>query len=182
MSFVSVNLQGGAALQAKLTGIKQATVTRIMKKAVTFGFAPTLTAAKVNALTMVGNKMGDLLAKFLTVVPFKKRRKGQIGYHLVIDRAGNQYFVDTTKKGERQYIPAAIEYGHVKRNAEIEYSAMAIFSKKERKKQRKKYAVKTGQFVAAIPFMRRATDSNLKKAPAIMGEVIRRELKKYEVA
>jgi hypothetical protein len=80
-----------------------------------------LQAAKQNARSMVGGKMGDLLSRFLTVRVWGKR--GKKGASVQIDETANDIFVEyssgsssdiNTKKtsGKRYYIPYAIEYGH----------------------------------------------------------------------
>lgn len=169
MSYIRIKLDGADEVRAKLEKIASKTVNKIMDDALYEGLLPVLQQSKANAMTMVKGEMGTKLRDNLILLKNRAKR-GLRGFRVAISNNGNSDFVHITKKGERQYIPMAIEYGHVKRGAAIDYRFKDIFNRKAARKTR---AQEQGGFVAAIPFMRNASDQELKNAPGIMGDVIR---------
>jgi hypothetical protein len=112
---------------------------------------------------MVGGEMGNMLAGDILVKKFKKKRRGMTGVSVLIRELGDgpYSYVHITEDNYRNYIPAAIEYGHVL--APWGHSPRSFFniSAKSYKKMSKKYKTSLYgmRFVAPIPFMRNASDS-----------------------
>ncbi len=126
-------ITGAEEIEAKLKALERKVSKKIVRSAVRAGAKPMLKGAKNNSKVMVGGEMGSLLARNLQTRGFKRQRKGQFGV-FTATKTGDDVpeFVDVAKSGQRNYIPAAIEYGHVDR---------------------------AGGFVPAIPFMRNAFDT-----------------------
>ena len=157
---IEMNLEGGKELERMLLALETKVARKVVRKGVRKGLKPTLTAAKSNALSMMGSDPKDkdevsmrrLLNKNIVLRAAKKQRKGSYMMRVQL-RPEVDEFVGFTKGshtdlrtrklvGTRHYIPAAIEYGHG--NA------------------------------AAVPFMRTAADANLKKAvPILRNEMVR---------
>lgn len=108
----NVVLKGDRELERKLRRLENKVAKKIVRKAVKKALLPVKRAAKANASAMVGGEMGGLLRKALIIRPFKKQRSGSFGAQVML-KGGVIEFVHITQAGERQYIPAAIEYGHV---------------------------------------------------------------------
>ena len=130
---------GFSELEKKLTMMLPATAKKVVRRAVRKGAKPVQKAARENASSMVGGEMGTLLKKHLIVRAFKKQRRRQFGVQVRL-RPDVAEFIDISKEGKRNYIPSAIEFGHVG----------------------------PGGFVGAIPFMRNASDTQLANAAAII--------------
>lgn len=77
-----------------------------------------LKRVKSNARSMIGGKMGRLIAKNLKYKGYKKQKKGQYAGFIGVSAKGNADFVvmgkglDDKGKPKRHYIPNAIEFGH----------------------------------------------------------------------
>lgn len=154
---IDVVLEGGKELERKLLALEKKTAKKVVRKAVREGLKPTHKAAKSNAKTMVGGNMGGLISKALVLRAFKKQKRGS--YAMTVrtrseKEGGPKEFVHITKDGKRQFIPAAIEWGHAKPG-----------------RGGKKGAPKD---VPAIPFMRNASDANLKKGEKIFVREVKR--------
>ena len=115
---IGLRIEGGKELEQKLLNIERKTAKKVVRKAVREGQKPTLAKAKSNAKTMIKSgsgeglgSMGSLIANNLKIIGGKQRR-GSYRLSVGISSKANDIFVDTTKKGKRNYIPAAIEYGH----------------------------------------------------------------------
>jgi len=146
---INVNVEGGKELERKLKALERKTAKKVVRKAVRKSLAPVLKAGKANAKTMIGGEMGPLIARHLALRAFKKQRRGSYAMTCRI-KTGKEgtpaEFVHITKEGKRYFIPAAIEYGH------------ALPGRGGAKHKD----------VAAIPFMRTASDAELPKAKNLM--------------
>lgn len=136
---MTIREKGFAKLETKLTKLLPATAKKVVRKAVRKGAKPVQKAGRENAVSMVGGEMGALLKKHLIIRAFKKQRRGQFGVQVRL-RPEVAEFVEVSKDGKRNYIPSAIEYGHIS----------------------------AGGFVGPIPFMRTASDTQLANAAAII--------------
>lgn len=83
---------------------------KIVRKSVRAGQKPTLVRAKSNANSMVGGQMGALIAKKTKIKGPKRQKRGQYSLGVVV--TADDAFFEISKAGDRNYIPAAIEYGH----------------------------------------------------------------------
>jgi hypothetical protein len=101
--------------------------------------------------------MGGLISKALVLRAFKRQRRGSYAM-TVRTKSGPKEFVHITKDGRRYFVPAAIEYGHARAG-----------------RGGKKNAPKD---VAAIPFMRTASDMNLKKGEKIFAREAKRGIER----
>lgn len=117
---ISMNITGGRELERKLLNIERKVAKKIVRKAVRVAQKPTLLAAKASAKSMIRPRvgeagelgaMGSLIANNLKIISPKQRR-GSYRLSVGIDSKANDIFVDISKTGKRNYIPAAIEYGH----------------------------------------------------------------------
>lgn len=113
MSFASVTLEGGPALQIKLQNLAIKTQRKLVRQAVRAGTKVMLPVAKANARQMVGGNMGSVIASALQIRAMKSQRPGQYALKIQHSKNYDDQLVSTTQAGERQYIPNAIEYGHV---------------------------------------------------------------------
>jgi hypothetical protein len=131
-----MTIQGAAELHELLKNTERRVRTKAAKRAVKAGGRVVKSHAEDLALFNVGGEMGALLAENLQLAPYKKPPRGSTGLYLRL-KPGVIPFVHVTQDGTRQYVPHAIEYGHVS---------------------------PSGAFVAAIPFMRPAVDQRRKHA------------------
>lgn len=109
---LSMTLSGDKALERKLRKLPNTVAKKVVRSAVRKGAKPILAAAKANAAGMVGGQMGSLLRRFLTIRAFRRQRRGSYGVRVDVNEKGDEYFIDVSKSGKRNWIPAAIEYGH----------------------------------------------------------------------
>lgn len=154
-----MTLEGGKETERKLKALERKVAKKIVRKGVREGLKPTHKAAKSNAKSMVGGEMGALLKKNIILRRFKKQRRGSYAMAVRIkseSEGAPQEFVHKTKDGERYYIPAAIEFGH---------AAPGRGGGKNPPKD-----------MPAIPFMRNASDANLKKGVGIFSQVVGKEI------
>lgn len=131
MPMISLQLEGGAALEKKLLALERNVAKKIVRKAVRAGAKPVLAAIKASSRSMVGGSMGALIAKNLQTRGFKKQKRGQFGVATRF-KPDIPEFVEVSADGQRNFIPADIEFGHEDR---------------------------AGGQVPAIPFMRSAFDA-----------------------
>lgn len=106
-------IEGAKELDRKLLALERKTAKKVIRSAVRKGSKVIVNAVKVNVVNMVGGSMGLLLRKNVIVRAFKKQKKGSFGVRTML-RPEVDEFVHITKNNVRQYIPAAIEYGHDK--------------------------------------------------------------------
>lgn len=104
-------VEGAKELERKFLALERKTAKKIVRSAVRKGSKVIVNTVKVNAVNMVGGSMGTLLRKNVIVRAFKKQKKGSFGVRTML-RPEVDEFVHITKNNVRQYIPAAIEYGH----------------------------------------------------------------------
>jgi len=106
---LSVELKGAEELRKALAGLGGAGARRVARTAIRKGAKKTLAAAKANARTEVGGEMGSLIAKYIKIVPFSRQVARRVaGMSIMVSKDGNEHFVVG-----KNYIPAALEYGHV---------------------------------------------------------------------
>ena len=129
---IEMTLEGGKELEAKLTALERKVGVKIARESVREAIKMILMPAKANALSMVGGKMGAIIARALQIrvgTYHGKRRRGQYYMKIQHNPKYNDVFVHESegsltrpqgKRGyqlsRRTYIPAAIEYGHVTAN------------------------------------------------------------------
>ena len=131
MTVFDIKIEGVALLEKKLLALERKIGRKIVRKAVRAGAKPMLAATKANANSMVGGEMGNLIARNLQPRAFKKQRRGQYGVATRL-KTDVPEFIEESKAGRRNYIPSAIEFGHIDR---------------------------AGGFVPAIPYIRVSFDS-----------------------
>ena len=136
----SINVTGAKELEAALGGFERKVSQKVVGKALRTGANIIKDKQRSNAPAMVGGDMGGQLAKAIKVKAGKPRRYSHL-FRVWIDPK-TEGLVVTSKDGTRNYIPAAIEYGHAAPDD-----------------------AKGTKVVAAIPFMRDGYDSkkNLSK-------------------
>ena len=106
------DITGDKELMAKLDSLPNKIEKRVIRQAARVTQKLLVPVVRANANSMVGGKMGALLAKTVQVRAAKKQRKGQYTI-LVLHKKGVPEFVSTTKSDKRHYIPAAVAYGHL---------------------------------------------------------------------
>lgn len=150
-----IDIDGDKRLEKSLLGLERKAAKKIVKGAVRKGGNVVMKKARINSKSMVGGKMGRLLARNIILRKYKKQRKSQFSMFVAM-KAGVSEFVYKAKKRSKYpdmttYIPAAIEAGHV---------------------------TGQGQAVPAKPFMRNAYQATGKTAQRIIVMEIRDEVKK----
>jgi hypothetical protein len=109
---ISMTLEGGKELEAKLLSLERKVGKAIVRKAVRNGAKVMLPVAKSNANSIGGGEMGAIISRALQVRAMKKQRPGQYAVKIQHSEKYNDQLVHITKDGRRHYIPNAIEYGH----------------------------------------------------------------------
>lgn len=104
-------LAGGKELNAKLLRIERKVAKQVVKKAVRAATKPMIKAGRSNARSMIGGTMGGLIAKNIKAIVFKFQRSGSWGMQVGM-KPDVPELEDFTSDGKKNYIPAAIEYGH----------------------------------------------------------------------
>lgn len=116
----TIVLEGASQLRVKLDALPEKVQRRAVRESVRSALKLYLNAAKRNARSVVGGKMGALLASTLYLKASKRTRRAYYGM-LALFHTGRQQsggLVWTSKKGKRSFIPAAIEYGHGRHKAQ----------------------------------------------------------------
>lgn len=98
-------------LDAMLGRLPQAAAKRIVRKAVKRGAAGVRKAARTNARAMVGGAMGHAISKSIATGSGKAVRGG-FSVRVGPRSEDNERFATVSAAGRRNYIPAALEYGH----------------------------------------------------------------------
>ena len=111
-----MEVQGLKELEKKFRNMEQKVAKKIVRSAVTKALKPTLKRAKSNALSMIGGEEGAKIADALKTKAVNKQQRGYYQKQVCIDPNKSDEFVDVSSEGKRNYIPAAIEYGHVNRD------------------------------------------------------------------
>lgn len=111
---VSMHLDGAARLEQQLVALGKKAAGKVMRPATRAGAKAILPVAKANAQAMIGGEMGGIIADSLTVRVLKsgQRRRNEVGHQVVISQKHEEQLVVISKAGRRNYIPAAIEFGH----------------------------------------------------------------------
>jgi len=109
---ISMILEGGKELEAKLIGLERKVAKKIVRSAVRAGSKPILAAAKSNAQSVVGGTMGGVISRVLQVRAMKKQRRGQYAVRIQHGEKADDVLIQVSASGKRAYIPNAIEYGH----------------------------------------------------------------------
>ena len=122
MANTSMTLDGFEGLDKKLNNLEKKVGKKIVRTATREAAKVTLKQVKSNAGTMVGGKMGALLAKFAKVIVFKHQRRGSYGVQIGMKPNVQQFdywpvgassnLSNRKSTGKKSYIPAAIEHGH----------------------------------------------------------------------
>ncbi|KPK67834.1 MAG: hypothetical protein AMJ84_12265 [Acidithiobacillales bacterium SM23_46] len=149
---MQMTLEGGKELERKLTSLERKVAKKIVRQAVRAGLRPTLAAAKDNARSNIGGKMGALIARHTVLRARKKQRRGS--YSMAVrtkseSEGAPAEFLGETKEGARYYIPAALEFGH-----------------------RTPFGPQ-GHKVGARPFMRPAADTTREQSIRLVSETLR---------
>jgi hypothetical protein len=167
MSDVEIKVEGAEQIIKRFAQMAQKDVGVITKKALKSGGKITLEKTKENANTMVGGEMGKTLSRYLGLRFMARMYRGFYGIKCEISNRANDIFVYTSKKGNRSYIPTAIEYGHAGPNTTT--------GKRTAKHIRE---IAKQKVAAPIPFMRHAADETKKQAQRKAIEIIKSELEK----
>lgn len=145
---IKMQVKNAQAVQNALNAFEKKIAKKIVRTGVRASWTPLLKRAKENARSKVGGDMGKLIARSLQLRAFKKQKRSQYGM-LVRIKKGVDEFVVVSKSGQRNFIPAAIEYGHA-----FPYHG-------------KGPGGGAPKDVAAISYLRSALDITLPKAPMI---------------
>ena len=168
--YFDVTMTGGEAIDKALKGLEPKIAKKLVRQSLKKALEPIKALAIINAATIVGGVMGSLLQQYMEVRPFRRQRKGQYGAMVRIKNTGMWPFVHITKAGVREYIPAAIEYGHAAPYQGAGHlDAATEIGKIDRQIE--------PRAVPARPFMRPAFEGGREQAEKILGEEIRSELK-----
>ena len=109
----TVELKGAEQLNRALEQLGGAGARKVARSAIRKGAKPIQASAKSNARSIVGGSLGAALAKYVKIKAFSRSVARRVpGVSVLVDAAGNDEFVVTSKAGRRNYIPSAIEYGH----------------------------------------------------------------------
>ena len=139
MAYFEITVIGAKELERKLSMLPINVAKKHVRTAVREGAKIIQAEEHAMAMSMVGGEMGGMIANALKVRAARTKRRGSYGVNVIIDPNKNDVFVDVSKSGVRNYIPAAIEYGHI---------------------------TASGGRVAAIPFGRTAFDNKKTSASA----------------
>ena len=178
-----MQIEGAKELQAKLDTLTHTEEKGVFRTALRDAQKLMQSLAKADARTFVGGAMGAAIAKNIIVRAFKKRRKYSVGNNVMSNPAwvepshktGSPDVHDTSpiyitqSTGLRQYIPAAIEYGHVVRTGKT-----GGLTKGQRKRAGffKGIGLSRQRWVAPIPYMRQASSMSEQPRFRILAEKI----------
>jgi len=109
---ISMTLEGGKELEAKLIGLERKVAKKIVRSAVRAGSKPILAAAKSNAQSVVGGTMGGVISRVLQVRAPKEQERGRYAVRIQHGQKADDVLIQISASGKRAYIPNAIEYGH----------------------------------------------------------------------
>lgn len=103
-----VNVTGAKEIEKQLANLEKKTAKKFVRKSCREGAKSVHPRVSSNAITMVGGKMGNLIARNYRIRTAKKIAKKPGLYAVALEpKPGVPKFVD-----KNNYIPAAIEYGH----------------------------------------------------------------------
>ena len=155
---IQMQIQNAQAVQNALNKFSLKISQKVVKQGVRAAWNPLLKRAKANARALdrgrtkqkKSKRMGHLIAVALILQPFKRQRPNQYGMKVWLNpKKAGQFIVDSPRTGNRNFIPAAIEYGHAFPGRGAGPGGGAP------------------KDVAAKPFMRPALDVTLPNAPKI---------------
>ena len=139
MSLFQMEVTGAKELERKMSMLPIKVAKKHVRKAVREGAKIIQTEVKAKANSMVGGEMGGMIAGAIVVRAARKQRRGSYAVNSMIDPKKADVFIDVSKSGTRNYIPSAIEYGHITasggRVAAISFGRTAFESKKARAAQ-----------------------------------------------
>lgn len=144
----SIDIRGLKELDRKLRSLDKRVKRKLVRTAVKKGAGVIRDRAQSNAVSMVGGEMGSLIAKNLKVKVFRKQKRGSYGV-AVRTKSNEVGFIWITQDGTREFIPAAIEFGHFGG-----------------------WQQDSPTFVPAIPFVRTAFDSKVKASERTIARVL----------
>lgn len=151
---IDFQIQGDAELLKAIEELPPKVTKKFAREAVQESIPIIVKQVRSNARTMVGGELGRQMAE--AYIPDKMRSmRDAAGAKGHFDPASNSLFVHITKAGNRQYIPNAVEYGHVIAKKGMGQSKIAsnTFGKWAKSIERK-----GATRVAPIPFIRRAVN------------------------
>ena len=131
-----MELKGLNKLEKKLSNIENKVAKKIVRSASRKAQNIAAKEVKLNAISMVGGEMGNLIASAMKVQAIHKQKKGSYALAVAIDKKKAEQFLHTTKAGKRYFIPTLVEFGYKKVG---------------------------GGKVPANPFMRKAAEKTAKK-------------------
>jgi len=158
MAAIQYKIENAQEVQDALNAFERKISQKIVKQATKAAWTPLLKQIKKNARALDQGKteqkkskrMGHRIAVAMVLQPFRKQKSGSYGMKIWIDpKVAGQFVEESTRTGNRNYIPAAIEYGHAFPGRGQGPGGNAP------------------KDVAAKPFMRPALDATLPGAPAI---------------
>jgi len=132
---LKVKISGADKIEKKLKTMEKKVAKKVVRDSVKKAQKIELSEAKQKALSLVGGEMGKQISDSLKIQA-PKQKKGSYALNVQIDKNKAEQFIDKSKAGKENFIPAAIEYGHISRD---------------------------GSFVKAIPFMRTSADETKQK-------------------
>ena len=118
---IKMQVKNAQAIQNALNAFTDKVSKKVVRQGVRAAWTPLLKKAKVNARALdrgrtkqkKSKRMGHLIAVALILQPFKRQRPNQYGMKVWINPKKAGQFVETSPRtGNRNFIPAAIEYGH----------------------------------------------------------------------
>jgi len=117
-----MRLDGFEDLDKKLALLPQKVSKDIVRKGTRVGANTILPKIKSNAKSMIGGKMGSLIAEKAAIIVFKHQRKGSYGVQIGMKAnvpefdywavGASSSLKSRRTIGKKSYIPAALEYGH----------------------------------------------------------------------
>jgi len=155
---IQMQIKNAQLIQNALNAFSKKISQKVVKQGVKDCWTPLLKRAKANARALdrgrtkqkKSKRMGHLIAVALILQPFKRQRPGEYGMKVWINpKKAEQFIVTSPRTGNRNYIPAAIEYGHAFPGKGMGPGGGAP------------------KDVAAKPFLRPALDVTLPHAPKI---------------
>jgi len=118
MAILKMEVRGVKELERKLMTMPSIVAKKVVRKSVRKGAKIIHAETKSTALSMVGGEMGRKIASAIVIktAPRAQQRPGSYSITTQVNPNKSDQFVDVSKSGVRNYIPAAIEYGHIKAN------------------------------------------------------------------
>lgn len=115
MATFEINVTGAKEIERALAAMPDKIARKMVRKGVRLAGKVTLQKTKQNAQTLVGGKMGALLAKNVQIRAWRRQRRGMYGMSVRLKTGIDEFIhlaVNSKYPSGRTYIPFAIEYGH----------------------------------------------------------------------